>query len=74
MDYVMHRTPSVGKITKDILAINPDLGVNDIVSLLRSCTYRKGVEGSDFGALEAVDEAMALELARATVRGKILRA
>jgi hypothetical protein len=67
MDYVTHHSPSVGHITKKILAINPDLGVNDIVALLRSCTYRQGIPGTDFGALEAVDEAKALELARATL-------
>ncbi len=74
MDTLIHRTPSVGGITQKILAINPDLSVMEIVSIVRSASYKQGIPGSDFGDLEAVSESKAIELARATLSSKSVTA
>lgn len=67
MDYLTPTAPSVGKITNQILAINPALNTSQIISIVRQCMVRTGRDGQDFGALEIVDEARALELARFTL-------
>lgn len=71
MSYLIHRAPSVGSLTKKILAINPDLGVGDIVHIVRECTIRRGPEADEFGNSEVIDEDRALEMARATLDGRV---
>ena len=50
--------PSVGSLVKKILAVNPDLGVEEIIALVRKATR---VEAS----IQTIDESLALELAKA---------
>jgi hypothetical protein len=64
MDHLLHRPASVGSLVKKIMAINPDLGVPDIIEIVREATRREK-DGSGFGSSDVVDEKKALELARA---------
>ena len=66
--------PSIGRLTNQILKINPSLGVTEIISIIRSCTTSKSVpfgSGQTESGLrqvsEEVDEARAIELARASL-------
>jgi hypothetical protein len=63
---ITHRAPSVGSITKRILAINPDLGTSEIIGLVRQAIKPIGVAG-EFSSAEMIDEELALQLARATL-------
>lgn len=78
MNSVFHQYPSVGKLTKSILEVNPDLNVHEIIQIIRQSTRRheKEVfvdEGSEhkieYGA-EFVDEQLALRLAQSALRQK----
>ena len=51
---------SVGSVVKKVLAINPDLSVSDVIALVRGALRSEGTG-------DTVDEARALELARATL-------
>jgi hypothetical protein len=54
MNHVLLSAPSVGSLIKKITAINPDLGVQEIIQLVRQATRPDG----------SIDEALALELAQ----------
>lgn len=62
MNNVIHPFTSVGSLTKKIMLINPDLGVHEIIWLIRQATGTHGVSNA-----EMVDEGLALELAKATL-------
>lgn len=67
MEHLIHRAPSVGGVIKKIMAINPDLNVREVIDLVRRSTETQ-VMGGEFSKAEIVNEAKALELARATVK------
>lgn len=68
MEKLIHRTPSVGSVVNKIIAINPDLGTQEIIAIVRAATQIREGDQSEFGLAETVDCERALELARATVR------
>ena len=62
-------TPSVGGVIKKIMAINPDLSAQDMIGIIKMSVERKDTAPNDgFSKLEIVNEAMALELARGTLK------
>lgn len=63
MNHLLHPFTSVGSLTKKIMAINPDLNVQEIIWLIRQATRTQS--GPD--AAETIDEGYALELAKATL-------
>lgn len=62
MENILHRSPSVGAIVKKIMTVNPDLGVPEIIAIIRKATIKKQIAG-DFSSSETVDEKLALDLA-----------
>ncbi len=69
MDHLnLYRAPSVGGLVKKIMEINPELGTAEVIAIIRKATQTRGGGsfGDGLGTLEVVDEAVALELARAT--------
>ncbi len=64
---VIHRTPSVGTVIKKCLGINPALTAPELIDIVRRSSRPLGDRKGEFAAVEAVDEAVALELARATL-------
>jgi hypothetical protein len=68
MDLLLHKTSSIGGIVKKIMAINPELGTAEIIALVRKATHTRGKEAGEYASLEIVDETLALELARQTLR------
>lgn len=63
-----HRAPSVGSITKKIIDINPDLSAKAVMEIVRRSIDPLGGFAGEFSSAEVVDEARALELARATLK------
>lgn len=63
----LHKAPSVGAVVNQILAINPELGVADVMAIIRQATTRRGAEAGDFASTEVIDVPRALELARAAI-------
>ena len=61
------RAPTIGSLVKKIVEINPDLGVDEIVALIRGSMKPRGGPALDFASAEVVDEQRALELAKATL-------
>ncbi len=62
-------TPSVGGVIKKMVAINPALTAQDLIGIVRMCVERKDNNPNDgFSKLEIVNEAMALELTRETLK------
>jgi hypothetical protein len=55
--------PSVGGTIKKMIAVNPGLGADEIIRIIQSSLRTQGGNG-DFGRLETIDEAHALELTR----------
>ncbi len=66
MNSVLHPT-SIGGLTKKIMAINPDLSVQEIVWLIRQATRTRAEADNDYARSEVVDEEYALELTRASL-------
>jgi hypothetical protein len=64
------RPTSVGSLVKKITAINPALGVPEIIAIVREATIKKPEGSYEFGTSEVIDEKLALELARAIPPGK----
>ena len=60
--------PSVGSVVKKVIAINPELSVQDVIQIVRSCVEKHGERAGEFAASEVVNESRALELARLTLR------
>jgi hypothetical protein len=63
----LHRAPSVGRVVKRMLDINPALGTPQLIELIRQATLVRGPGGLGFAEVETVDEEEALRLARATL-------
>jgi hypothetical protein len=66
MDRLLHRAPSVGSLVKKIMEINPELGTQEIIQIIRQCTKTQGAGVGDYSSLEIVDEQQALKLAKET--------
>ncbi|MBC7692949.1 MAG: hypothetical protein H7222_14395 [Methylotenera sp.] len=60
-------TPSVGGVTKKLMAINPNLGVQAIVHIIRQCVSVQGDPMGEFMMTEVIDENKAIELAKQTL-------
>lgn len=61
---------SIGSLVKKILAIYPQLEVQDIVQAIRKATRVQESPNDGFGAREITDEALALEFAQAIFASK----
>jgi hypothetical protein len=68
MGNLIHRSPSVGGLVKKIMDINPELGIQEIVQLIRMATRSQGKMAGDYEAMEIVDEKQALALAQSTLK------
>jgi hypothetical protein len=70
MDKLVYRTPSVGSVVKKVLAINPDLNVQQTIEIIRQSvqTQTQHILAEEFLSAEVVNEAIALDLARATLK------
>jgi hypothetical protein len=64
---VPHRAPSVGRVIKKMLEINPELGHLELIGLVRQAVREQGGPGNEFAGAEIIDEEKALALARATL-------
>lgn len=64
--------PSVGGVIKKMLAINPDLGADQMIAFIKSSMRTQGGPHAngrdDFASAEIIDVSQALELARGTLR------
>jgi hypothetical protein len=70
MSDLLHRTPSVGRVTKKLMAINPELDVQDIIHIIRQSILTQGqahLAAGEFLTAEIIDEAKAEALAQATL-------
>lgn len=65
---LLHRAPSVGGITKKIMEINPNLGVKEIMDIVRRSVDPMGGLAGDFNSAEVLDEDRALQLARESLQ------
>ncbi len=65
---VNHRAPSVGAITKKIIAINPNLSAHAIMDIVRRSIDPLGGLAGEFSSAEVLDEDRALELARESLK------
>lgn len=63
----LHKAPSVGAVVNRILAINPALGVPEVLAIIRRSSARQGSAAGDFASAEVVDVPRALALARSTL-------
>lgn len=68
MEKLIHRTPSVGSVTKKMIAINPLLTTSEIISFVRQALQTP--LAGEFSNAEVIDEEYALKLARETVRNE----
>ena len=62
-----HKTPSVGSITKKIMAINPELSADQMIAIVKQSLYTQGGSENQFGNAEVIDETKAIALAKATL-------
>ena len=63
MTELLLRASSVGRLTNQILEINPNLGTREIIEMIRQCTVRREGSIEEFGAVEVIDEQAVLTLA-----------
>lgn len=70
MDKLIYRTPSVGKIVKKVLAINPDLNVHQTIEIIRQSIQSQTQNNlaEEFLSVDIINETRALDLARATLK------
>jgi hypothetical protein len=71
MNNLLHRNASVGSLIKKILAINPELGVQEIIGLIRESTRIQNGMLGEYDSTELINEDQALELAKATSKRPI---
>lgn len=67
MQSFLHRSPSVGSITKKIMEINPELSGQEIIRIIRASVETQGRDAGEFAGIEMIDESRALALAKATL-------
>lgn len=70
MSNLIHRYPSVGSVVKKMMEVNPDLSVQQVISLIRQSIQTQGEGAKEFASAEFVDEQRALELARTTLKSR----
>lgn len=63
---LLPRYTSVGALTKRIVELRPDLGIAEIIAIVRQSTVRRPAGEGRW--VESVDESQALELARAGLK------
>ncbi len=64
VELLIHRQPSIGSITKKILAINPQLEATEVISIIRQAVHTQGKKAGEFASAEVIDEVKALAMAR----------
>ncbi len=74
MNNLIHRTPSIGGIIKKVMAINPELTVQDMIDLIKQSVLAQGAVANEFSTAQVIDEAKVLKLAQATTQNKIKQA
>ncbi len=67
MASLIHSAPSVGSVVKKIMAVNPELDTKQITAIVRASIEQQGGTGNEFSSAEIINEAKALELARAAL-------
>jgi hypothetical protein len=70
MESLFHRTPSVGRVVKKLIAINPDLGVSELIEIVRTSIITQGERAGEFAASEVIDEAKAMRIAKERMKTK----
>lgn len=68
MKPLLHKAPSAGSIIKKIVTINPDLGTQDVIQIIKLSTELQSQAAGDFEGTEVINEAKALHLAQATLK------
>ena len=68
MDSVVQPSASVGSLVKKIIMINPDLGVEEIIRMVKQSIEIRVSGDAEFGGTEIIDEEKALRLARETTK------
>lgn len=63
----IHTGAAAGSVIKKVIAINPDLSAQEIIDLIRKSIRTQGGQSNEFSQAEIIDEAIALDLARATL-------
>ncbi len=63
----VQRTPSAGKLIKQIHEINPELGVQEISAIIHRATIVRGAEAAEYANVAVIDEELAIQLARESV-------
>jgi hypothetical protein len=63
--------PSVGSLVKKLQDINPDLGTPELIHIIRSVTRTQGGHAHDFVKAQVVDENLAIEMARSTLKNNL---
>lgn len=63
-------TPSVGSLVKKLVAINPDLSTPALIQIVRACVEKQATITQDFLSAETIDEAKAMDLARASLKNE----
>jgi hypothetical protein len=61
--------PSVGSTIKKMIAINPELGADEMIRFIKQ-SLRPSVASGEFAGHETLDEQHALALARASLRSE----
>jgi hypothetical protein len=61
---LLHRTPSIGRVVKKLLEINPHFMTSELIDIIRQCTRRQGGLASEFAGAEVIDEEQAIRLAK----------
>ncbi|MGK5090201.1 hypothetical protein WDW86_21845 [Bdellovibrionota bacterium FG-2] len=56
-------SPSVGSIIKKLIAINPELSMQELAAIIRHSTAIQGGADNEFSTIQVIDEAKALGLA-----------
>ncbi len=66
MQTPVRSNPTVGSVSRKVMEVNPNLGVQDIIYIIRqSVMYEHGIKDG-FTKTEVIDEKKALAMARAT--------
>ncbi len=56
-------SPSVGSIIKKLIAVNPELSMQELAAIIRHSTALQGGDDNEFSTIQVIDEAKALGLA-----------
>jgi hypothetical protein len=67
-EHLVLKNPSVGSVIKKVLAINPELGAERMIDMIRQSIQVQGSVAGEFASAEVIDEANVLRLARETIQ------